>query len=153
LAVFACTSKVTSIYEDDDDFVEKYQRAFRIMVFETERGEMMRGYVERVAFAPLELEGRRQGAIGFLNDKPKWENGDNAPATVAGSPAMFLFQLFAEIAFPTVEGAPPQMEIGFDDEPEPVVEEGLYRLFLQNNVYFFGGTTPDSAVYVITQKL
>ena len=141
MAVFACTSKVTSIYEDDDDFVEKYQRAFRIMVFETERGEMMRGYVERVAFAPLELEGRRQGAIGFLNDKPKWENGDNAPATVAGSPAMFLFQLFAEVTFP------------FDDEPEPVVDEGLYQLFLQNNVYFFGGTTPDSAVYVITQKL
>jgi hypothetical protein len=173
LAVFACTTTADddSDGEGDDrhlipempelagsgvdvsrEFLEEYQQAFRFLVFETARGEPMPGYVERVAFAPLRMTDTRQRAIGVLNDEPRWRIEDERPSTVAGSRPVFLLQLFADVAFPTVAGAPPQMVPGLDGKPAPSVNRNSYDLFVSNNIYFFGPAKPDSAIYVFTQR-
>jgi hypothetical protein len=173
LAVFACTTTADddSDGEGDDrhlipkmpddagkgadvsrDFLEAYQQAFRFLVFETARGEPMRGYAERVAFAPLDTSGTRQRAIGLLNDKPQWRSEDESPAALAGSRPVFLLELFGDVLFPTVEGSPPQMVPGLDGKPAPSVYGGRYHLFVSNYIYLFGPAKPDSAVYAFTQR-
>jgi hypothetical protein len=170
LSVFACTATADddSDGEGDDqhlipadpydgpdvsrDFLEEYQRAFRFLVFETAIGEPLDGYVEKIAFAPLEMSRKREGAIGFLNDKPQWRLDDESPTTVAGSRTAFLLELFREIVFPTVEGAPPQMVPGLDGSPAPSNYTDSYSLFVANEIYLFGPKKPDSAVCVLIQK-
>lgn len=166
LAVFACTAKgddehlIPDMLDADElkgaaaprGFLEKYQQAFRLFVFETARGEAMPGYRPRVAFAPLELLSTKEGAIGLVNGKPKWENGDETPSKVAGSAAVFLLELFKDTKFPTVKGAPPQMEEINRGKPKRAIFANLYSLFVSNFIYFFGASKPSSAVYVLTQR-
>jgi hypothetical protein len=133
-------------------FLERYQQAFRILVFATARGEPMPGYRVRVAFAPLDIRTTREGAIGFLNDKPKWESGDETPSQVAGSAPVFLLQVFAHSDFPKVKGAPRQMESAGKGKRRRTVWADGYYLFASDAIYFFGPKTPDSAVYVLVQR-
>jgi len=166
LALFVCTSGgdrdhlIPDMLDADEmkgasaprDFLETYQKAFRILVFESALGETLRGYRERVAFAPLDVRSTKEGAIGFLNDKPKWESGDETPGKVAGSAPVFLLQVFAQTDFPVVKGAPRQMVPGNKGKPRRTLSPDLYYLFSSGAVYLFGPRKPDSAVYVLIQR-
>jgi hypothetical protein len=166
LALFTCITGadqdhlIPDMLDDDElkgaiasrQFLETYQKAFRLFVFESAAGEALPGYRERVAFAPLELQSAKEGAIGILNDKPKWEAGNETPGKVAGSPPVFLLQVLAQAEFPTVNGAPPLMVPGSNGKPRRSLYEDRYYLFSSGAVYFFGPKTPDPAVYVLVQR-
>jgi hypothetical protein len=85
-----------------------------------------------------------------IGGRPKWVLENEAPRRVANSDATFLFQLREDLEFDTVEGAPPQIDLGLDGSAVPG-NPGRYRLFLGNAIYFFGARDPSSLVYVLTQ--
>jgi hypothetical protein len=93
---------------------------------------------------------QRKSAFAQIGGTPVWVLENEAPSKVAGANATFLFQLRQGLEFPTVEGAPPQMDIGLDGSPE-LGAPGHYELFLGNAIYFFGPERPSSLVYVLTQ--
>jgi len=166
LAVFSCTScadenhlipeMLPGMLAGADipmNFLNSYQRNFHFVVFETSQGQLADQYQERVRFHPIRLEladsNRKIGQIGGV---PTWILEDESPASYdAQTPMHFLLQVDGGVEFETVQGAPPQMEIGLTGNPEPS-PYNFYQLFIGNTIYLFGTESRTRAlVYAITQ--
>ncbi len=130
------------------DFVVKYQRNFRFLVFPSVNG-VLRGEGEPgVLFRPILMEPRRvSNAIGHLGGAPRWIIEDESPA----APFFFLMQLDEEFVFETTPEAPRAMDLDLRGRPVPSAEPG-YPLFLANALYLFGAEVAGAAyVYALTQ--
>lgn len=167
MALFACTScaheehLIPEMLEGPlpgvdipEDFLESYQKNFRVLVFKTEEGRFREDYEEKVAFKRWNLVSSpkvnaRDHKIG---GKPNWLLEDEAPATYNQTvPMVFLMQILEGFTFDKLPDAPPQMTLGLTGEPEPS-DTPYYELFLSNNVYFFGTKGGNERlVYIITQ--
>jgi hypothetical protein len=163
LAVFACTSCVSEgtlipemltealpDAEVSEEFLRRYATNFRTLVFETTSARLRPSYAPRIRFAPLSPCWLRRSAVLQVGGKPRWVLEDESPRRVANTEATFLFQLREDLAFDSVEGAPLQLDLGLDGSPTPG-EPGRYRLFLGNEIYFFGTREPSSLIYILTQ--
>lgn len=163
VAMFACTSCADESFlipemlavpllgaDVPGDFVDAYQRNFRFLVFPRNDAQMVSGYDERIAFRALEFTDVLGGSIGQVGGTPRWVMGDESPQSVAGGAATFLFQLFPGVEFEVTSSAPPQVELGLDGTPEPSPDR-VYRLFLSNALYLWGGKDPAGGVYALTQ--
>jgi hypothetical protein len=136
------------------EFLTSYQRNFRFLVFPTDEGRIDTRFQKRIKFIPIILQLDDELGIGQVGGTPSWLLEDESPRSYGSRiPMHFLFQLHAGVRFPTVQGAPPQMEIGLSGEPEPSPYD-FYQLFIGNAVYFFGteSRTPP-LVYAITQVI
>ncbi len=166
LAVFSCTScadknhlipeMLSGVLTGADipaNFLNVYQLNFHFVVFETAQGQLVRQYQERVRFRPICLErADSKHRIGQVGGGPAWILEDESPESYdAHDPMYFLFQVDGSIEFETVQGAPPQMEVGLTGDPEPSPHD-FYQLFIGNAVYLFGaGRQTPALVYAITQ--
>jgi hypothetical protein len=163
MAVFACTScadEHTLIpemlqgqlahAEVTSDFLRQYATNFRTLVFETSAARIRDKYSVAVQFSVLSPCRHRSAAFAQVGGSPSWVLEDETPSKVAGSTAIFLFQLLQGLDFRTLGGAPPQMDLALDGSPQ-LGAPGRYQLFLGNEIYFFGPTEPSSLVYVLTQ--
>jgi hypothetical protein len=167
LAVFYCTSCADKqhripemlagpLHQADipDGFLERYQTNFRFLVFPTGTGVVRQEYTPRVTFYPITLEHSPDPAVQAhkVGGVPSWVLEDESPRSYGSDRSMFfLLQLLQELTFDTVSGAPAQMGIGLDGKPRPS-RHPEYKLFLANNVYFFGTRdTSVPAVYAVTQ--
>lgn len=167
LAVFACTScadenelipemlSVPPLGADiPEGFLDAYQTNFRLLVFETTAAVPHVGYQERVKFKPIHLEktGRAASRESKIGGKPSWMLGDESPATYNGkTPMFFLLQLWENLRFDLVPGAPKQMDFNLDGLPERSSED-YYELFIGNRIFMFGTVDRSSPlVYAITQ--
>jgi len=165
LAVFACTSCVDegSLIPEmldqkllgadiPDGFLERYQTNFRFVVFASETGTLRNEYQPRVAFRRLNLAPLKASskAVSKIGGRPVWMLDDESPATYAGRHRVeFLLQIGEKAEFPTVKGAPPQIELDLTRKPTPS-PRSFYQLFLGNQIYFFG-VNGLPLVYVVTQ--
>ena len=167
VAIFSCTSCADENYLIPEmlngplhginiphSFLINYQRNFCFEVFETNTGQIQRGYIEKVAFHELRLvPGEFQNSIGYVGGSPNWILGDESPAFYNSTiPMIFLFQLPLGIRFEKIPNAPPQTEIGLTRKPESS-PDNFYELFLGNALYFFGTLdNSNKLVYVVTQS-
>ncbi|MEN2774498.1 hypothetical protein [Acetivibrio clariflavus] len=168
LAMFACTSCVDRKYfipemlkgpllgiDIPHGFLLSYQKNFRILVFDTQKGIIRKDYSEKVKFKKWNLkvsalakkDGNKIGGI------PNWVLDDESPSTYnSTTPMIFLMQLKEGFKFDILPDAPRQMQLNyFTNNVEPN-NKAYYELFLGNNIYFFG--TKDKSnplVYIITQ--
>lgn len=165
MALFACTS---CAHEDHfipemldgplagadipEHFLTSYQKNFRILVFDTDRGVVRSEYEPKVAFKRWKLVSSQAGAQEHkIGGEPNWLLEDEAPATYRQTvPMFFLMQLLEGLTFEKLPEAPPQMTLGLTGEQEPS-RDPFYRLFLSNNLYFFGTEDGEPLVYVLTQ--
>jgi hypothetical protein len=167
MAVFACTSCAHEEYlipemlkgplpgaDIPEQFLEAYQKNFRILVFVTNEGTVKADYREKIQFSRWNLvtTPAYQASENKIGGVPNWLLDDEAPSTYnAGVPMIFLMQLLEEFKFDIVQDAPPQIRIGLRGKPQPS-KHRYYEPFLGNNVYFFG--TADHSkplVYIVTQ--
>lgn len=165
VAIFACTSCATSDHfipemvkgplrgaQVSADFLSRYQRNFRFLVFETRSACVLADYEERVRFRPLGLLPTAASSIGRVGGNPDWVLGDETPGGLASAGAVvFLMQLNPELEFETVDGAPRQADLALDGTPAPS-RHPFYQLFIGNKTYLFGPKDPKpNTVYAITQ--
>jgi hypothetical protein len=148
LAVFACTRcadenwlvpEMLSVpLRDADvpgDFLARYQRNFRFLVFETESAFLVPSYQEQVRFSRLQFVPGLQSSFGHVGGRASWILEDEAPATIAvRSPATFLLQLNLNVEFETVPGSARQVEIGLDGTPEPSPDDCLSTVSRQRHL-------------------
>jgi hypothetical protein len=135
------------------EFLTRYQINFRFLVFPSTDEMSVDHRRDRVAPASLRLitaAVRPPHAVGSLGGEPVWLLADETPGTIAGVPAQFMLQLFEGLEFPTVVGAPPQVELKLDGKPGPS-PPGAYKLFIANELYLFGGSPVAGLVYALTQ--
>jgi len=133
-------------------FLSEYQRNFRFIVFDSSQSKPREDVSRRVAFTALRLDpGGGEGAIGQVGGSPRWLLDDEAPSMYQSAPMVSLFQFYLGLTFETLEGVPPQVELGLTGEPRPCPFEG-YQLFLGNALYCFGTARPAvPVVYALTQ--
>lgn len=164
LAVFACTSCAVedSLIPEMPSgklagadvslaFLQRYQRNFRFLVFETPLAKLVESYREAIEYRRLTLVAGASSAFGFVGGAPEWLGEDETPAALARESVVFLMQLMPDYEFDIVAGAPRQMEISLRGIPERS-QDPFYRLFIGNASYLFGAehVQPDS-VYALTQ--
>lgn len=137
-----------------EGFLEAYQRNFRFLVFPVDQCVVRRDYVEKVRFIRMQVLSAEDAATlgNKLGGNPHWILEDETPGTYAGEFQLtFLLQLEQGLEFPTVEGAPPQIEIALDGTPAPA-ERSHYELLIGNALYLFGvEERGEPLVYAITQ--
>ena len=136
-----------------EDFLDRYQRNFRFLVFSTAGAQIRRDYQPKVKFSRFHLVPVEDPASpgSKIGGEPNWLLEDETPGTYAGRhSAVFLLQLEQGLEFDTVEGAPRQVELGLDGKPRPA-RRSTYRLFLGNALYMFGFDAERPLVYAITQ--
>ena len=165
LAVFACTSCADRNHLIPEmlpgalsganipaTFLSMYQRNFRFEVFSTSAGRTAGDYEERIKFRGIRLERGNGPSIGQVGGMPIWVLEDESPRTYDSTTRMsFLLQVSSGIEFETVQGAPPQMEVGLTGDPEPSPYD-FYELFIGNTIYLFGTDSPTvHVVYALTQ--
>ena len=137
-----------------DGFLHDYQKNFRILVVDASDAAPDGNYRERIAFKRLTLS--RDESLdkpsSRVGGEPAWMLDDESPATYASHHRMFfLMQLEPGLTFETVDGAPKQIEAGFDGTPQASPYD-TYELFLGNGLYLFGTEDRDvRAVYALTQ--
>lgn len=167
MAMFSCTSCAHKGYlipemlpghlsgvDIPEHFLDKYQKNFRIFVFESSTSKVREDYKEKIAYRKLSLVENKDVDIheNKIGGAPNWLLEDESPNTYRTEYKMeFLMQIVEDYEFETVPGVPHQMWIGYDGKPKPS-PNSFYELFLANNIYFFGTVglqTPK--VYVITQ--
>lgn len=167
LAVFACSSCMDEDLlipqmlrgplcgiEIPEDFLERYQVNFRLLIFPTAEGRIRSTYSEKVSFQSIELQPEKNlsAAGNKIGGRPNWLLEDESPGLYAGkTPMYFLMQLEEGLEFAIVPDAPPQVKMGLDGRPK-LSTERTYELFLRNGLYFFGTRrAPKKEVYIITQ--
>jgi hypothetical protein len=163
LAMFACTSCADAQHPIPEmvrgplhgatvpaNCLHAYQRNFRTLVFETDRGVLRAGH-PGVEFCPIafdDLLSLRTGH-GRIGGRPQWLLDPEAPARVdSGEPFHFLLQLSEGLRFPILPGAREQMVTGLDGRPQPM-QGRFYQLFIANRLFFFGAGA--DSVYILTQ--
>ncbi|MDM5199850.1 hypothetical protein QUF79_17705 [Fictibacillus enclensis] len=166
MAVFACTKcahedfLIPEMLQDTlkgidipQGFLESYQKNFRILLFETENGELRNDYDQIIKFvrwrqSPAENPDEIHAKIG---GSPDWLLDNETPATYKTKvPMIFLMQLPQDMKFETVENAPPQTILNLEGKPASS-RHSYYELFLANQIYFFGTKDMEPLVYILTQ--
>jgi len=144
-----------------DDYVDKYQTNFRVLVYEISETSLMRTEARRVLkFERIVLEklnpNNRYYGTTKVGGKPAWSY-ENEPdlykrMTYMGGGFVFLMQIAADWKFTPLEEAPPQP---WFQPPETYKESPYYYLFNGPPIYFLGTTSLNldpPRVYVIAQR-
>lgn len=167
MALFACTSCAHENFlipqmlqgplaqaDIPEGFLTDYQTNFRILVFPTEHGQMRSDYQPKVRYKDFQfvLEDTAEIVTHKLGGAPDWFLDDESPATYKKTiPMVFLFQILEDTVYEILDDAPPQIRLGLTRQPEPSPHR-YYRLFLANNLYFFGTKNcKEPLVYILTQ--
>lgn len=138
-----------------EGFLDRYQRNFRVLVFDTDQGVPARGFQRRVAFRELRwTKGRQSAKADFLaGGRPVWIMGqDETPGLYAGEhPFCLLLQLREDFRFPREEGARAQYSPFTPDHLSPFP---WYDLFARDRLYFWGTeANGEPKVYISVQAL
>lgn len=149
------------------EFLTSYQTNFSVIVAESEECQRWSSYKETICFKRLILQGRRptkkklvalpletrvSGLFGRMAPTPKWFLGDETPATCDGNlPLVFLFQIQREFAFEIHPDAPGQIKFDYFSNSLKESEDRWYKLFISNEIYFFGTAEGEPLVYILTQ--
>ncbi len=140
-------------------FFTRYQRFFRLLVFEGGGAEPVHAYAEKVAFHALHRSDEVPDdavAFGRIGAAPWWLLGDEAPASFEGrSDAIaFLFQSVEDYEFATVPGAPRQRALAYNGIPGATEDSSTpeYDLFVANALYLFGIEAAERLIYVVPQS-
>lgn len=167
MAVFACTAcadedffipemlpgKLQGI-DIPNGFLDEYQMNFQVIVFKSEEATLKTNYMERVKYKKIHLvvTADIHAYEHKLGGMPNWLIDDEAPSGYNSTPMFFLMQMVEGYTFETVQGAPGQASISLTGEMD-YLHDPFYRLFLSNQLYFFGTDDPsgENKVYVITQ--
>lgn len=135
-------------------FLDDYQKNFNIIVFRSEQGIIKDEYQEKIVFKKWiqeEIKNSKDPGVK-IGGLPNWVLEDEAPKTYASKTDMFfIMQIPEKYKFDILPNAPKQLRIGLNGKVEPL-RLPIYRLFLENAIYFFG--TKDNTerkVYIITQ--
>ncbi len=139
--------------EIPEGFLDRYQRNFRVLVFDTADGVPMEGFQRRAAFREIVWTKERQSASAdFLaGGKPVWIMGqDETPGLYAGEhPFQLLLQLREDFRFPREEGAPAQYSPFAPGNLSPFP---WYDLFARDRIYFWGTEAGgEPKVYISVQ--
>ncbi len=169
-AVFACTECVD---EDHfippmitgqlkggvipDGFLKSYQVNFAVHVFSDKDAILRRDYIKLdIKFERWNIDTPdvNSAVQSFINGVPSWLQEDETPSLYDDSIGLcFLMQIEENFQFPIEAGAPHQMTLGLDRKPRRSKND-FYKLFIGNQIYFFGtlNNESDRAVYIITQR-
>ncbi|PWK14455.1 hypothetical protein [Tumebacillus permanentifrigoris] len=167
MAVFACTScAVRGAFipemltgrlhgvEVPKDFLTNYQTNFRVLVFSTHNGIMRNDYQMKVKFKRIELVRSDDPDVEEhkVGGNPNWILEDETPGSYQGGISMeLLLQFLQGYEFEILTEAPRQMELEWLTTSKPS-EDLFYKLFIQNQLYFFGTVDQDHPlVYILTQ--
>jgi len=119
------------------DFLRKYEKNFRILIFDTHNGVTNKQYVEKVTFKSLQLienNGADSNADFLLAGAPVWIMGfDETPATINTIKSTLLLQIKEDYVFDKLQNAPAQEDVF--GEPR---KENFYKLFVADRIYFWG---------------
>lgn len=163
LCVFSCTSCIDIKhlgpglpeginlveYVVPDDFPDRQQINFRVLVFEPGAVLVVReDYPEKIAFQRIIMTKlkRTNTLRNKVGGEPNWwyfepEN----PVSSTGSPLVFLMQHIDDNKLPTLPTAPPQ------HSPIGIYDQGYYELFSGLPTFFMGIETKNGPrVYVVT---
>ncbi len=137
------------------DFLNQYQRNFRVLVFDTAKAVPVEGYQEKVAFRSMAITQEDKTDSGWdmvIGGRPVWIMGQaERPASVAGDekPALPL-QLREDFKFPILADAPREAALFFSTKVSPFL---WYSLFARDRIYFWGGQGQEGEkVYISVQK-
>lgn len=167
LAIFSCTSCANEEYLIPEmlqtspfnanipkGFLEGYQKNFRFLLFNTDKGVLNNDYLEKIIYKPIDLKFSDNPNINEnkIGGVPNWILENESPRKYNGSLDMFfLMQIKQDFEFKISENAPPQIELDLSGRPSPS-SNSFYQLFNGNFIYLFGvddRSTP--LVYTITQ--
>ena len=135
-------------------FLDSYQRNFRVIVFDTADGVLLKNDCERVAFRKIAFHASDKNdkeATFTFGGKPIWIMGKNeTPGNYATTEKLkLLFQIKEGFQFPKCENAPPQASGFYPDKRSPFP---WYDLFARNRIYFWGtDARKDAKVYISVQ--
>lgn len=136
------------------DFLDGYERNFKLLIFDIEKGVVRNEYKEKVVYKPLEMlriEGADSQAEFVIGGEPIWIMGyDETPGSISCNDKVeLLLQIREDYMFERLSEAKPQ-ESMFGDRLKKV---NLYELFAANRIYFWGTTdTVSPAVYISVQS-
>lgn len=151
LAVFFCTKNfhdeycipefphVPDLYgvEVTSDFLKQYERNFKVIVFDSDKGQIREDYEEKVAYKSLYIASKNCEDLNsdfVLGGEPTWIMGmDETPHSIDGKELTLLLQVKEDYLFQTVPLAPPQVtSMG---RPR---NDSNYKLFVSDRIYFWG---------------
>lgn len=150
MAVFYCVESwhdrycIPELPQDMDNisepFLRGYERNFRIIVFDTLRGQWNSTYQEKVAFQALRAvpeEETKQEWDLVIGGRPIWIMGvSEKPSTIAGlEDPVLLLQVREDFHFPILPAAPRQAN---PFAPGGVSLFPRYDLFAADRIYFWG---------------
>lgn len=151
MAVFFCTAtfhnqycipmfpKVPDLFGANisSEFLQRYARNFRTIVFDSEKGVMREDYEEKVAFKILKMRSKNvvDRDVPFsLGGEPIWIMGvDETPSSIDGKELTLLMQIKEDYLFEAIPSAPPQATIMNSHR-----RDGKYELFAADRIYFWG---------------
>ena len=137
------------------DFLNQYQRNFRVLVFDTAKAVPVEGYQEKVAFRSMAITQEDKTDKGWdmvIGGRPVWIMGQaERPALVAGDKKpVLLLQVREDFKFPILPDAPREAAPFFSTKVSPFL---WYSLFARDRLYFWGGQGQEGEkVYISVQK-
>ena len=137
------------------DFLNQYQRNFRVLVFDTAKAVLVEGYQEKVAFRSMAITQEDKTDSGWdmvIEGRPVWIMGQaERPASVAGDKKpVLLLQVREDFKFPILPDAPREAAPFFPTKVSPFL---WYSLFARDRIYFWGGQGQEGEkVYISVQK-
>ncbi len=165
MAMFFCTAMfhdefcipefpdVPDLYGVDitSDFLNRYARNFKVIIFDSEKGRVREDYKEKVAFKRLDISSTNclnDEADFVLGGDPIWIMGeDETPHSIDGKELTLLLQVREDYLFETIESAPLQATINNE-----FCQDHNYYLFAADRIYFWGVKDQSSPlVYISVQ--
>lgn len=163
LAVFFCTTAFHNRYcipqfpqvpdlfgaNISSEFLRRYGRNFRTIVFDSNQGTLREDYEEKVAFKTLQMRSKNKvdkKAPFILGGSPIWIMGvDETPGTIDGKELTLLLQIKENYRFQITPSAPPQATI-----MNRYRDDGTYELFAADRIYFWGVKDKSSPLIYIS---
>lgn len=126
-----CGANITS------EFLKRYSRNFRTIVFDSEKGVVRGDYEEKVKFKTFQIRSKNEidnEAPFSLGGTPIWIMGvDETPSSIDGKELTLLMQIKEDYWFDITPSAPPQATI-----MNRYRSDGKYELFAADRIYFWG---------------
>ena len=133
-------------------FLENYQKNFSVNLWHKSDVTLCESYKEHVAFHEIiDRKKPRSKTFGYSAVKPKWIMDDETPKSICEVAPVFLFGIYEGFEFPIINSAKGQVEFDFMEGENIEVSRRSYRLFLSNELFFFGSIPENSSVYILTQ--
>jgi hypothetical protein len=156
---FTIPEMLTGVLKDIDipeGFLDKYQRYFKMFLYENKEYELREDYNPKLLYKKLitsEKVEDNSTLFAEINEKPDWILDDEAPGTYNSTEKLFfLFQMKEDYEFEKREEAPRQQLLAGEDGLTLCDSFGRdYDLFNGNEIYFFGTKNDDKKIYIITQ--